>query len=135
MNLGRMSNKDYNIELFFKALADRTRLRLIHLIGDNEVCVCFLVEVLKTNQSKVSRHLAYLRRAGVVISRREGKWMHYRLIAPTDVNAMSIMCEVRRWLANNSEMQKDRLRLERICAGSQTPLQLKRAPRPTSLAA
>ena len=60
-----MGNKHYSIELLFKALADRTRLRLINLMGDTEVCVCFFVEVLKTNQPKISRHLAYLRRAGV----------------------------------------------------------------------
>ena len=72
-----MGEKNYNIELLFKALADQTRLRLINLMGDDEVCVCFFVEVLKTNQPKISRHLAYLRRAAVVSTRREGKWMHY----------------------------------------------------------
>ena len=129
-----MANKEYK-ELFFKALADRTRLRLIHLLSDDEVCVCFLVEVLKTNQSKVSRHLAYLRRVGLVSTRREGKWMHYRLVAPLDQEAASILKEVRRWLANNPEMHKDRLRLEKIRAGSQVSMQLRRAPRPASIAA
>ena len=61
-----MDQRIYNIELLFKALADRTRLRLINLIGEDEVCVCFFVEVLNTNQPKISRHLAYLRKAGVV---------------------------------------------------------------------
>lgn len=74
-----MAGKDYSIEELFKALADRTRLRLINLMGDDEVCVCFFVEVLKLNQPKISRHLAYLRRAGVVASRRDGKWMHYQI--------------------------------------------------------
>jgi ArsR family transcriptional regulator len=55
--------KTFDKELFFRALADRTRLRLLNLIGSNEVCVCFFVEILKTNQPKISRHLAYLRRA------------------------------------------------------------------------
>ena len=82
-----MSTKDFRIELLFKALADRTRLRVIHLIGNDEVCVCFFVEVLKTNQPKVSRHLAYLRRAGLVSTRRDGKWMHYRLVEPSDPHA------------------------------------------------
>lgn len=65
--------------LFFAALADPTRLRLLHLMKDGEMCVCYLQGVLRTNQPKISRHLAYLRRAGLVEARREGKWMHYRL--------------------------------------------------------
>ena len=56
-----MAKKEYSIAFLFKALADHTRLRLINLIGDDEVCVCFFVEVLKINQPKISRHLAYLR--------------------------------------------------------------------------
>src|SRR6201986_4528982 len=99
------------MELFFAALADRTRLRLINLMGSDELCVCFFVEVLKTNQPKISRHLAYLRRAGLVAARREGKWMHYRLTEPTDIHAARIFREVREVLANNPEMQRDKERL------------------------
>ena len=130
-----MSTKDFRIELLFKALADRTRLRVIHLIGNDEVCVCFFVEVLRTNQPKVSRHLAYLRRAGLVSTRRDGKWMHYRLVEPSDPHAAKIFRDVREVLANNPEMQKDKARLVKICGGSQLPLQLQRAPRPASLSA
>jgi ArsR family transcriptional regulator len=64
---------------FLAALADGNRLRLLHLMKDGEICVCFLQGALKTNQPKISRHLAYLRRAGLVEARREGKWMYYRL--------------------------------------------------------
>jgi ArsR family transcriptional regulator, arsenate/arsenite/antimonite-responsive transcriptional repressor len=109
-----MRDQQYNIETLFKALADRTRLRLIHLIGDDEVCVCVFVEVLKSNQPKVSRHLAYLRRAGIVTPRRDGKWMHYRLVEPADVHVARIFREVREGLADNPEMQRDKLHLERI---------------------
>jgi ArsR family transcriptional regulator len=109
-----MQNKDYKVELLFKALADQTRLRLINLIGNDEVCVCFLVEVLKTNQPKISRHLAYLRRAGVVSSRRDGKWIHYRLEEPPDPYAARIFREVRTWLDNDPAMQRDRARLMKI---------------------
>ena len=130
-----MVNKDYSIELFFKALADRTRLRIIHLIGEDEVCVCFFVEVLKTNQPKISRHLAYLRRAGLVSARREGKWMNYKLVEPPDAHAARIFAEVRDWLVNNPEMQRDKNRLEKICCAPQLPVQLKKAPRPASFAA
>ena len=90
---------DLSIELLFKALADPTRLRLIKLLADDEVCVCSCVEVLKTHQSKVSRHLAYLRRAGLVASRRDGKWIHYRLVDPSNPCASKILREVRQWLA------------------------------------
>lgn len=130
-----MAAREYSIELLFKALADGTRLRLINLMGEDEVCVCFFVEVLKTNQPKISRHLAYLRRAGVVSARREGKWMHYRIIEPPDPHAARIFREVRTWLANDSNMQRDRLRLMKICCAPQLPVQLQNAPRPTSLVA
>ena len=59
-------SKPLDIELFFRALADRTRLRLFNLMRKDKVCVCFFVEILGTHQPKVSRHLAYLRRAGIV---------------------------------------------------------------------
>ena len=116
-----MAGKHYNIELLFKALADRTRLRIISLIGGDEICVCFLVEVLNINQPKISRHLAYLRRARVVSARREGKWMHYRVVDPPDSRAASIFREVRTWLANDAQMQRDRSRLNQICCATKLP--------------
>ena len=130
-----MADKDYSIEELFKALADRTRLRLINLLGDDEVCVCFFVEVLKLNQPKISRHLAYLRRAGVVAARREGKWMHYRIVEPPDARAANISREVRASLANDAGMKRDRTRLAQICCAPQLPVQLQKAPRPASLVA
>ena len=125
----------YNIELLFKALADRTRLRLINLIGEDEVCVCFFVEVLNTNQPKISRHLAYLRKAGVVSARRDGKWIHYRIVEPPNEHAANIFREVRTWLKNDPDMQNDRTRLAQICCAPQLPVQLQKAPRPASLVA
>src|SRR5713226_8053614 len=110
-----MKSENREIEILFRALADRTRLRLLNLMGDDEICVCFLVEVLKTNQPKISRHLAYLRRAGVVSSRREGKWIHYKIVEPPDLHAARIFREVRTWLANDLAMQRERRRLTRIC--------------------
>ncbi len=129
----KMKGKEYSVELLFKALADRTRLRVINLIGNDEICVCFFVEVLNTNQPKISRHLAYLRRAGLVSTRRDGKWMHYRLVEPPDEHAGRIFREVRAWLANDPEMQRDKARLAKLCCAPQLPLQLQRAPRPASL--
>ena len=130
-----MAKDTYNLEDLFKALADRTRLRLISLLGDSEVCVCFLTEVLRTTQPKISRHLAYLRPAGVVSARRQGKWMHYRLIEPPDEHAAQIFREVRASLSNHPELQRDRERLEKICCAPRLPVQLRRAPRPMDLAA
>ena len=130
-----MARKQYDIAFLFKALADPTRLRLINLMGNDEVCVCFFVEVLKINQPKISRHLAYLRRAGVVSARRDGKWIHYRLVEPPDVHAANIFREVRAGLANEPAMKSDRDRLETICCAPKLPVQLQRAPLPTSLSA
>lgn len=128
-------DKSFDMEMLFRALADRTRLRLLNLMGTDEICVCFLVEGLKTNQPKISRHLAYLRRAGVVQTRREGKWMHYRVVEPPDERAARIFREVRAWLAQDAEMQRDRTRLVKLCCAPQVPVQLKGAPRPQSLVA
>jgi ArsR family transcriptional regulator len=116
-------------------LADRTRLRLLNLMGGGEVCVCFFVEVLGTNQPKISRHLAYLRRAGVVAARREGKWMHYRVSVPEDPRAARVFEEVMAWLGDDRDMQRDRARLENICCAPQLPVRLQGAPRPANVTA
>ena len=68
-----------NLVLFNAALADENRLRLLNLMRGGEICVCQLQGVLQTNQPKISRHLAYLRKAGLVEARQDGKWTHYRL--------------------------------------------------------
>ena len=69
-------------DLMFKAFADQTRLRILHLLTRGELCVCDIVDTLKLPQSKVSRHLAYLKSAGLVEDRKEGLWRHYSLIKP-----------------------------------------------------
>ena len=84
------------LEETFKALADRTRLRILALLGNNEVCVCHIHDSLGRPQPTVSRHLAYLRRAGLVSARRDGVWMHYR-VAP------SLPPEIRQVLAVSVE--------------------------------
>lgn len=123
----------FDMELLFRALAERTRLRLVNLMGDNEVCVCFLVEALGGSQPKISRHLAYLRRAGIVTARREGKWMHYRLLVPSDSQAAMVLNSVRAWLANEPQMLSDRDRLAKLCCSPKAPAPLKRAPKPASI--
>ena len=68
-----------DLETVFKALADKTRLRILALLGNNEVCVCHMHDSLGLPQPTVSRHLAYLRRSGLVEARRDGVWMHYQV--------------------------------------------------------
>jgi ArsR family transcriptional regulator len=63
----------------FRAFSDRTRLRILHLLRDGELCVCDLVETIAAPQPKISRHLAYLRKAGLVLSRKDGLWSYYKL--------------------------------------------------------
>jgi ArsR family transcriptional regulator, arsenate/arsenite/antimonite-responsive transcriptional repressor len=125
--------RSFKMELLFRAIADRTRLRLLNLMGDDEVCVCFLVEALGMSQPKISRHLAYLRRAGIVIARREGKWMHYRLTLPLDSYAGNVLAAVRAWLTNDPGMHLDRSRLVKLCCSSKLPAPLKRAPKPAGV--
>ena len=107
--------KNYDLTLLFAALADRTRLRLLNLMDGREVCVCYFVEVLGQSQPKISRHLAYLRRAGVVTARREGKWMHYKIVAPADGGAAKILREALVVLRKDKEMQADLRRLNKSC--------------------
>jgi ArsR family transcriptional regulator len=68
------------MQTVFRALADQTRLRILNLLQEGELCVCHLVAVLDVPQPTASRHLAYLRRAGLIVARKEGLWMHYRLV-------------------------------------------------------
>ena len=135
MSVMRKGREEFDRELFFRALADITRLRIVNLIGDQEVCVCFFVEILKTNQPKISRHLAYLRRAGIVSARREGIWMHYRLSTPKDENAARVLQEARAWLVKDPVMQQDRNRLVKICCAPVLPVQLQGSPKPVTLQA
>lgn len=104
---------DFSFEQFFKALADHTRLRVIHLLGTDEVCVCSVVDALQSTQPKISRHLAYLRRAGLVKARRDGKWMHYRIVEPSNARAAEILRDVRERL-DDPQMRRDRERLAQL---------------------
>jgi ArsR family transcriptional regulator len=121
------------MELLFRALADPTRLRLLNLMRDDEVCVCFFVEVLGISQPKISRHLAYLRRAGLVTARRQWKWMHYRIVNPADPHTARILQEVRSWLAQNRQMQRERAKLLKVCCSAQSPVRLLGVRRSLSL--
>src|ERR1700759_2495180 len=104
-------SKSFDMVRLFAALADPTRLRLLNLMNGQEVCVCYFVEILKQGQPKISRHLAYLRNAGVVSARRDGKWMHYSIESPKNAAAVSILNAALASLKADREMQADRERL------------------------
>lgn len=119
-----------SLDKLFRALADPTRLRILNLISDQEICVCFFVDVLGEGQPKISRHLAYLRSAGIVASRREGKWMHYKLEMPEDANAAEILRSTLKSLRRDPKMQRDREKLSRACCGPRSLVQVMGAPLP-----
>ena len=124
------TEKSYDLACLFAALSDRTRLRLLNLMQGREVCVCYFVEILRQSQPKVSRHLAYLRKAGVAKARREGKWMHYTMEWPEDAGAAAILAATLEALKADGAMQADRARLERACSQPQRFVTLKGAPSP-----
>lgn len=121
-----MSEKGFDAKLFFSALADRTRLRLINLMRNGEVCVCFFAETLGTNNPKISRHLSYLKRASLVTGRRDGKWMHYRLNKPTDKNAAEILAATMKMFENDAQMQIDQEKLMDVCCSPLRPIKITR---------
>ncbi len=96
-----------DLEIFFMALADKTRLRLLNLMRENEVSVGFLVDILGESQPKVSRHLAYLRTAGIVEARRDGKWIYYKITTPSDDFAARVLSDTFDWLYSQKEMQME----------------------------
>ena len=120
----------FDVERFFQALGDTTRLRLLHLMGDQEICVCYFVEIVGGPQSKISRHLAYLRSAGIVAARREGKWMHYRIITPPHIGAAQILRQTLGWLKDEKTMQADRARFTKACCSPSKYALLEGAPLP-----
>jgi ArsR family transcriptional regulator len=101
------------METLFRALADATRLRMLGLLLAGEVCVCHIHESLKIPQSKASRHLAYLRRAGLVATRRDGLWVHYRLAKVTNPVLGAIHDAVRHALTHADIVRRDAERLEK----------------------
>lgn len=125
--------QQFDMQQFFQALGDNTRLRLLNLMGDQEICVCYFVEILGGPQPKISRHLAYLRNAGIVSARREGKWMHYRIVMPPHIGATQILRQTLDWLKEDKVMQADRARLTKACCSPSKYAALEGAPLPTTV--
>jgi ArsR family transcriptional regulator, arsenate/arsenite/antimonite-responsive transcriptional repressor len=108
---------DESVELF-KAVADPVRLRLLHLLAAGEVCVCHLHEALDLPQSTVSRHLAYLRKRGLVVGRKQGLWVHYRLAKPASALHRALIGCLGVCFKDVEVLMQDRKRLkDRTCCG------------------
>jgi len=120
------------LETLFAALSDRTRLRLLNLMADGEVCVCFFIDVLDQPQPTISRHLAYLRQAGLVADRRDGKWIHYSVTPPTDPAVRDAFEGALRAVRADRAMEADRRKLQSACCSPRASEILRRAPKPTT---
>jgi ArsR family transcriptional regulator len=106
-------------ESFTRALADATRLRiLVLLLGHDELCVCELTEALALPQPKISRHLAVLREAGMLLDRRAGLWIHYRLHPDVPVWALDALTAVSKGCIGKQPFELDRARLTRLTASA-----------------
>src|SRR5438132_11172954 len=105
----------YGPARLFKTLSDPTRLRLLNLLAAGETCVCELTDTLRVVQPKVSRHLARLKRAGLVDARRDGKWMHYRWRRQGDPLVRHVLGGLRQWLAKDDRMNGERRRRQKVC--------------------
>jgi ArsR family transcriptional regulator len=127
------ASKPFDLPRLFAALADSTRLRLLNLMNGREVCVCYFVEILSQSQPKISRHLAYLRRAGIVTARREGKWMHYSIERPADRAAAAILDTTLTALASDPHMRTDLAQLGKACCRPERFVTLNSAPVPSNL--
>lgn len=92
----------------FLALGDKTRLRLLNLMRDREICVSSFTGTLGQSQPKISRHLAYLRNAGIVEVRRDGKWIHYRISSNLDANSSRLLSELFKWMDDQDGLTKER---------------------------
>jgi ArsR family transcriptional regulator len=102
-----------DLEALFKALADETRLRILGLLLSGEVCVCHIHESLRIPQPKASRHLAYLRRAGLVDARKDGLWVHYTLADSPSPVRQAVQQAVRHALQHLDVVQRDFTRLQK----------------------
>ncbi len=125
-----MPKTELTLESLLRTLADRTRLRLLNIMRDREVCVCYFVETLQTSQPKISRHLAYLRKSGLVSARREGLWQHYSIVPPSDAAVAKVLRETMNAMALDKEAQRDLQRLDRACCNPTKFVKLQVAPLP-----
>jgi ArsR family transcriptional regulator len=112
----KMAQKIDRVDLVFRAFSDRTRLRILSMLrGRDELCVCDIVQTLRLPQPKVSRHLAYLRKSGLVLTRKEGLWMYYSLAPAGSPFHRKILECLACCFQDVPELSKDAARLEKSC--------------------
>ncbi len=114
-----MKDDAIEIEMLFLALADKTRLRILNLMRNGEVSVNLFTTVLNVSQPKVSRHLAYLRNAGLAEPRRDGKWIYYGIKMPADPNDRTVLGHILEWLGSQPQMAAENGRLWGVGSTSQ----------------
>ncbi len=112
----------------YQALADTTRLRILAILAQHaprgpggELCVCHIHDCLGVSQPTASRHLAYLRKAGLVAARRDGVWMHYRIVRPADPVLASVFDAALHALGHADSTTRDRAKLQRVTLAVPTP--------------
>ena len=103
-----------NLDRVFGALADETRRRILGLLASGEICVCHIHEALDIPQPTASRHLAHLRKAGLVATRRDGLWVHYRLAELNDPAIIGVLRSALWALSTNGAAITDRKKLSRV---------------------
>jgi ArsR family transcriptional regulator len=109
------------LEQYFKALSDANRLRILNLLLHGELCVCDIQYVLESSQPNVSRHLAYLKNSGLVLDRRDGLRIFYRLAEPKHGTKKRLFEYLRDAYKSEEQLQQDTARLrEAIREGSCT---------------
>lgn len=114
-----------NTANLFLALGDPTRLRLLNLLRENEVCVSSFTEILRHSQPLISRHLAYLRSAGIVEARRDGKWMHYSISNRLDDNTHRLLIELFKWMELQESLNEERAEYNAKFKNTEVPETLK----------
>ena len=109
-----MKSSAVDLDLVFSALADETRRRILGLLASGEICVCHIHEALDVPQPTASRHLAHLRKAGLVSTRRDGLWVHYRLAEIDDAAINGVLRAALAALSTNGAATTDRKKLSRV---------------------
>jgi ArsR family transcriptional regulator, arsenate/arsenite/antimonite-responsive transcriptional repressor len=104
-----------NMLTVFKALSDETRLRIMKLLEGGELCICKIMEITEMKQSRVSRHMGILKNAGLVVDRREGKWVHYSLNSrPAHGCCEQVIAVLERCVKDHDVIVEDRAKLRKL---------------------
>lgn len=104
-----------DLSKILKALADETRIRIVALLAHGELCVCHLEEALELSQPNISRHLGILRASGVVVTRRDGNWIYYRLADQANTDCEKIIATIQENFASRTGLRRDVQKLLKSC--------------------